>query len=190
MTILIALEKDSSHEVQWVNTNLAHGLQLFHVRKHHFNKSMMLAYVRSIEQKYHSRLVLHSHYHLAEQFGINRLHFNETKRLNKEHVPYQKKFKLSTSIHSMETFNALGDEWDYAFLSPLFPSISKPGYGTNTSLFAQLKNRTNTAVKLIGLGGISPKNALKTRQAGVDGIALMGSVWQSKNPLKTVQQCL
>lgn len=190
MTILLAPEKDSSHEIQWANTNLAHGLPLFHVRKHHFNEVMMLAYVRGINPEHRSQLVLHSHYHLAEQLGIERLHFSETKRLKMGSRPDFKKFKLSTSTHAMDTFNRLDQKWDYAFLSPVFPSISKPGYGAKKTVFDQLKNRTNHQVKLIALGGMTPENISEVKQAGADGVALMGCVWQAENPLKIVQQCL
>ena len=35
---------------------------------------------------------------------------------------------FSTSAHSLEELNELGARYDYMFLSPIFPSISKPGY--------------------------------------------------------------
>ena len=44
---------------------------------------------------------------------------------------------ISTSVHSWEEFEALPVGLTYAFISPLFDSISKPGYSANMALLSQ-----------------------------------------------------
>jgi len=75
------------------------------------------------------------------------------------------------------------------FLSPVFPSISKAGYGVNNTVLNELKQKNNPLIQLIGLGGIHPENCRKVLENGADGIALLGSIWQSNNPLNTFLSC-
>jgi thiamine-phosphate pyrophosphorylase len=134
-------------------------------------------------------LVLHGYGDLGKDHHISRLHFREADRnagIYKSHIG---KNILSTSVHDMETYNALGKEWEYSFFSPVFPSISKKGYGEDLSLIEELRYRTNQEVKLIALGGINENNICKVFENGADGAALLGAVWESDQPLNTFKKC-
>ncbi|GET46458.1 thiamine phosphate synthase [Capnocytophaga felis] len=187
--IIISPEKVYPDETYWVNGLLNEGLDCFHIRKPQFTEKMMLDYIEAIDKIHRSRLVLHSYHHLAEKLGIQRLHFSENDRKNKAYKRYKNHFSLSTSVHSMDAFNLLDDTWQYAFLSPVFASISKQGYGIKQNVFQELKQRTNTATELIALGGISAENLYLLASEPIDGIALLGFVWQGNHPLKNYRLC-
>ncbi|MCL1690787.1 thiamine phosphate synthase [Elizabethkingia anophelis] len=189
MIIVLSPEQEPEQEVYWINELLAGGLDYFHVRKYWLSEEAMCSYISQINEDYRDRLILHSHYNLAEEFGIVRLHFREESRLNKEQVNFQGKYILSTSTHSIEEFNTLGKEWTYAFLSPVFPSISKQGYGAHCNVLNDLKQRTNKNVQLVGLGGIDEHNIDIVLKSGVDGVAMLGNIWQSSNPLQVFLNC-
>jgi thiamine-phosphate pyrophosphorylase len=123
---------------------------------------------------------------LASAFRINRLHFSEKDRINS--LLSDKSIK-STSTHSTEEFNALESIFDYAFLSPIYPSISKPDYFSKINHLEAIKKRINFSTKLIALGGISSKNILTTLENGFNDVALLGSLWNSKNPLIQFKKC-
>uniref|UniRef100_A0A0G4I3P9 Thiamine phosphate synthase/TenI domain-containing protein n=1 Tax=Chromera velia CCMP2878 TaxID=1169474 RepID=A0A0G4I3P9_9ALVE len=76
---------------------------------------------------------------------------------------------------------------DYAFLSPIFPSISKEGYrpGAFSSLPGNELQRRLCGVPfpVFALGGISEKNVLSEKLKGFAGVGLLGSVWQSPDPV-------
>ncbi|MFK8271177.1 thiamine phosphate synthase [Capnocytophaga stomatis] len=188
-SIIISPEKDYPDETHWVNCLLNEGLNYFHIRKPQFTEKMMLDYIEAIDKTHRSRLVLHSFHHLAEGLGIQQLHFSESDRKNKAYERYKNHFLLSTSVHSINAFNQLNDTWQYAFLSPVFASISKQGYGVQHTVFEELKQRTNTTVELIALGGISTENLCNLASEPIDGVALLGSVWQGDNPLKNYRLC-
>lgn len=188
MIIVISPENAVENEGALVNALLANGLDLFHIRKYNFDDEEMKTYLNAISEGMREHLVLHSHYHLAAQFGIERLHVRESERLNKSYRGYEK-YKLSTSVHHIDNFNELGELWKYAFLSPFFPSISKAGYTSNERIMKNLERRKNTKVGLIALGGIRPENARKVVEHGADGIALLGSIWHSCRPLNIFLQC-
>jgi thiamine-phosphate pyrophosphorylase len=96
---------------------------------------------------------------------------------------------FSTSIHDLREWPLLAGQVELVFYSPIFPSISKPGYGPSASLDTvaqQLKTIREEYDKLpllIGLGGIHENNVAQVKQAGFDGAALMGALWQRTDPI-------
>jgi thiamine-phosphate pyrophosphorylase len=185
MIVIISPEEPALNETAFVNSFFENGLDLFHVRKYGFSDTEMQRYLNAIDLKFRNQIVSHSHFHLAKELGIHRLHFREAERMKKSYLSFPD-YTLSTSVHSIEDFNALDKVWKYAFLSPVFPSISKSGYGEHTSVLDDLKRRSNTEVGLIGLGGIDQNNY---KSVLADGVALLGSIWISDNPLNAFLKC-
>lgn len=188
MIVIISPEARVANETLYVNSFFENGLDVFHVRKYEFSDNEMQNYLNGIDKKFRSRIVLHSHFHLAKELDVNRLHFREYDRLKKSYVNYEG-HQLSTSVHSIEDFNKLDELWRYAFLSPVFPSISKAGYGEHYTVLIELKRKNNRNVKLIALGGIQAENCKHVMDNAADGIALLGSIWQSQDPLNTFLSC-
>jgi len=188
MIVVISPEQGVALETYWVNRLLEEGLERFHVRKPSLDDSAVIEYLKQIDSAYYSKLVLQDRPHVATDFDLTRFHYSEKER-NGILVKDEHKSLFSTSVHSVDEFNTLGCFWDSAFLSPIFPSISKTGYGVDTAIAKQLKLRTNHKTKLIGLGGITPQNMQEVLALGVDGVALLGAIWQSENPLQTFKLC-
>ncbi|MGH8874104.1 MAG: thiamine phosphate synthase [Acidimicrobiia bacterium] len=70
---------------------------------------------------------------------------------------------------------------DYATLSPVFPSLSKPGYGP--SLGAEgLARLVGPELPHFALGGISPGRVQACLEAGAYGVAVMGAVMSAERP--------
>ena len=189
MIIVLTPEEAYLQEQAHIHAMFAHGLPLYHIRKYGWDEPTMGRYIEGFEPQYRHRLVLHTHHHRACDWGISRLHFPEKARHAQQHLNYIESHTCSTSVHSMADFNALENYWTYAFLSPVYPSISKPGYGQGRTVLHSLGERRQTTTKLIGLGGIGPANYHRVYQEGADGMALMGSVWQSEDPLHTFLTC-
>ncbi|WP_409417488.1 thiamine phosphate synthase [Flavobacterium sp. PS2] len=179
-----------ANEINVIHSLFEEGLQLFHVRKPDYSLKEMISFVEQISPEFRSRLVLHSHHESIENFKINRIHFTEEKRKkNLEFLPKFTNLILSTSTHSISDFNSLAPEFEYAFLSPVYPSISKENYLPKTDLFEAIKNRTNIKTKLIALGGINSENIEQTLATGFDNVALLGSIWNAENPIKNFKSC-
>ena len=64
---------------------------------------------------------------------------------------------------------------DYATLSPIFPSSSKPGYGPALGLEA-LREAASFELPVLALGGVSVATARSCVNAGAHGVAVMGAV--------------
>jgi thiamine-phosphate pyrophosphorylase len=195
MIVVISSPTPITKEASLINQLFDEGLAVFHLRKPESSSQELVLLLQEINPEYYSKIVLHSHHYLAKSFGINRLHFNEVSRkqliedaletYNAEGVI------LSTSIHSTDDYNQLSDKFDYAFLSPVFDSISKPNYQAQTFNLSSINKKTD--IKLIALGGIDETNCTKAFEMGFDGIALLGAIWNSENKItafKTIQsQC-
>lgn len=183
-------------EIDILHSLFEEGLYLLHIRKPDFSELEMAHFIHPIKMEFRSKLVLHSHHDLAKDFGINRIHFSEKERKNQRHLfskfsdsVKDKSEFISTSTHSIDDFNSLENDFDYAFLSPVFKSISKENYHPKTDLFKALKSRTNYKTKNIALGGINSENIQKTLENGFDNIALLGAVWNNTNPVKEFKLC-
>ena len=71
---------------------------------------------------------------------------------------------------------------DYVTLSPIFASLSKPGYGPGPGLQGLRRAVSAGSLPVIALGGIEPENAPLCLEAGAHGIAVMGAVMAAENP--------
>ncbi|HUB94501.1 MAG TPA: thiamine phosphate synthase [Stellaceae bacterium] len=68
---------------------------------------------------------------------------------------------------------------DYATLSPIYPSRSKPDYGPAVGLEALAVAARAAPLPLLALGGIDAANIAATLAAGAAGIAVMGEAMRS-----------
>ncbi|MBK0370997.1 thiamine phosphate synthase [Flavobacterium agrisoli] len=181
------------NEIEIIHALFEEGLELLHIRKPEYSEVRMALFIQQIEKEFRKKLVLHSQHQIAELFGINHFYFTKNDRKNEIPNKYLKSSTIpltkSTSTHSIEEFNSLSTDYDYAFLSPVFPSISKENYFSKTDLLKSIKNRTNFNTKLIALGGIEPKNTAQALENGFDNVALLGTIWCSNNPIQNFKSC-
>lgn len=90
---------------------------------------------------------------------------------------------VGVSTHNLEeALRAAEEGADYITLSPIFPSISKPGYGPPLGLETLREVVQAVPIPVIALGGITPENARACREAGAAGIAVLGSVMATEDP--------
>lgn len=174
------------NEINIIHSLFTEGLKLLHVRKPNFSETEMKAFLSEIRLEFRSQLVLHQHHHLADEFTIDRLHFSEKDRAGSYLFP---KKIISTSTHSITDFNMLDAVFEYAFLSPVFSSISKKGYASKLDFSIEIGKRTNHKTKLIALGGIQSENINQAIAFGFDNVALLGTIWESTNPLENFKKC-
>ena len=84
----------------------------------------------------------------------------------------------SVSCHAWEEVAALS-EAAYAFLSPVFDSISKKGYKAAFDP-EEIRGKLSLSLprpRVVALGGIGPGNIGSARRMGFDGAAVLGALW-------------
>ncbi|MEV4539519.1 thiamine phosphate synthase [Asanoa sp. NPDC049518] len=83
---------------------------------------------------------------------------------------------VGRSCHDLaEVAAAAAEGCDYVTVSPVYPSVSKPGYGPPLGP-AGLAALTRTGPPVFALGGVGPRQVAECRAAGAHGVAVMGGV--------------
>ncbi len=87
---------------------------------------------------------------------------------------------LGYSAHAVsEASEAVDAGADYVFLSPVFPSRSKPGLAPRGPGFLEEAAGVLGPGRLVALGGITAETVGRARVAGAAGAAVMGAVMRS-----------
>lgn len=188
--IVFSNPEKSEQESEMINTLFDYGLECLHIRKPSYLKEELGLFIEAIEEQHHEKLVLHSHYELAEKYKVRGVHFtrsfiknnSDTELKNVFETFKNSNFSVSRTTHSFSDIDNLNLDYTYVFLSPIFDSISKTDYKSNFDLaevYVNLKNKKiNT--KVIALGGLNEKNIETALSCGFDGIAVLGTIWKTE----------
>ncbi|PTT00171.1 hypothetical protein DBR11_10615 [Pedobacter sp. HMWF019] len=171
-------------EPEILNRLFDQGLLVLHLRKPAYTKMKYRELLKKIKSEHHQKIALHQYHELAVEFGIHRFHYPEKSRTESIIPPKLKGQVYSTSVHYLKDFDQDLSGFDYVLMGPVFDSISKTGYKEMDykNHPNQLKNNN---IKIYGIGGITPGNGLKTQKYGFYGVAIMGYLWQQKDPVAT-----
>lgn len=165
------------------------GLMKLHLRKPGAGKPALEGLLKRLTPLWAERLVLHGSAELAAQYGLAQVHGSVELREGKGRsgggpvlerggwlsAESRGRRAVSTSVHSWEEFVALPDGLAYAFISPLFDSISKRGYVANPKLLEQPAG--DMPCLPMGLGGIGPDTISEMIRRGWKGGAVLGWIW-------------
>jgi thiamine-phosphate pyrophosphorylase len=102
-------------------------------------------------------------------------------------VPRPVPARLGRSCHCAgDVARAALDGCSYATLSPIYPTVSKPGYGPALGPGCL----GGHALPVWALGGVSAANAGSCIEAGAAGVAVMGAVMRASDPAAVVAALL
>ena len=181
--IVITLPDFFPEEADRINWPFHSGLERLHLRKPHAGRASLKELLGKIDSEFYPRMVLHDCFDLAEEFVLGGIHLN---RRNPEPLP-SFKGTVSRSCHSISELGKYPD-LDYLFLSPIFPSISKSGYGDGFPIGrlrdAAEKGEIND--RIYALGGISAETIPLLDGLPFGGVAVLGALWGSV-PCKEVK---
>lgn len=125
--------------------------------------------IDEIPKEYRHKISIHEHLYLAVEYGLGGVHLSSRNST----LPHGWQGLVSRSFHKIEEFGQ--PDYDYAFLSPVFPSISKPGYFPTLSK-AEMQAAVNS--KIIALGGVTEERLAEVEKMGFGGAAFLGNVWR------------
>lgn len=171
-TIVITAPGEVKDEAARCNLLFAAGLDALHLRKPGASAEAYEAFICAIDPAFRPRVVIHDHYELAERYGLGGIHLRAGRAADAAAWPHE---RVSISCHSVEEIQALPFRPAYCFLSPVFDSISKPGY---TAAFPRLPEVGGLGTPVVALGGITPERVAACREAGFAGVAALGYIWE------------
>ena len=201
LKIIFSYPTELPNEVDMVNEVLATEIDYFHIRKPEFDTLAMQNYIESIHSEHYHKLVVHSHYECVKRYELAGIHLNK-KGLNSIRTeeesdkcyiePLLLKNRqievfgdrpgiVSASAHSFDEILSFPFAVDYVTLSPIYDSITKPGYKSEYTDIQKLKLfLAGCPTKVIALGGVKEENEAALKEIGFAGFAILGQYWHNK----------
>lgn len=170
-------------ETELVNNLFRAGMERLHLRKPKSSEEELASWLQNIDSQYYDRIVLHDHFNLISRFPLGGVHLNSRNPEYHKTGPGQD-ITISRSCHSITEVIQYKSECNYLFLSPIYDSISKEGYGAAFSRI-DLKQAADEGIidsKVLALGGVSLEHIPELRSMGFGGAAVLGALWQAKSP--------
>lgn len=161
-------------EAQIISALFQEGMKKLHLRKPQSSKDELRLLLEAIPTECHIHIILHDHFELSGEYSIGGIHLNSRNRM----VPEGFKGSISRSCHSLEEVQD-NRQLDYVFLSPIFQSISKEGYGSGFAIEDLRKAAADGIIneKVIALGGIDETTIQLIEPLHFGGAAILGALW-------------
>lgn len=185
-TIVITRPAFFDGETDLVNNLFREGMERLHLRKPGASEEELTAWLQNIDSQYYGRIVLHDCFPLAEIFALGGVHLNSRNPKAPQGILGM---TVSRSCHSIREVIQHKSECDYLFLSPIYDSISKEGYGAAFSCI-ELKRAAEEGIidsQVFALGGVSLEHIPEIRSLGFGGAAVLGALWQAADPVKYLE---
>jgi thiamine-phosphate pyrophosphorylase len=200
LLVVISPEGEDPREQRLLVALVAAGLERYHVRKPGWSATRLEAWLAELPATVRSRVVLHQHHELAPRLGLAGRHWRDDGTAPAR--PDRTAGIASRSCHELGTLRDALGHYDAVLLGPVFPSISKPGHGGRRSqeavdlrlarARAVLASRDAAARRttVLALGGVTAGAIARCREAGFDGVAALGAVWNCRDPLGAFEDLL
>lgn len=168
-TRVITSPGDVADEAAKLAVLLDAGVDYVHVRKPSWSLPEVRRLIEEMPYRLRKRVILHGHFELLNDMNLGGVSLNR----RNPHAP-STALVTGVSCHSVEEARENASR-DFILLSPVYPSISKPGYAPGEDLLHSTDSLRG--IKAIALGGVRPENFAELREAGFFGAALLGYVW-------------
>jgi thiamine-phosphate pyrophosphorylase len=186
MFVLITSEHFIDDECKILNKFLEHDIYI-HIRKPFADTIQISNLLNSVSPEFYPKISIHNYHELLDNYLLGGIHLSAFNRPSIENLLSQmpdvlKNIRISYSLHENDKNVTLKFFPHYVFISPVWNSISKPGYEGKNLRSKDFK--LNPQTLKIALGGIKTENVEQTLVRGYDGIAVCGYIWNSGNPYK------
>lgn len=169
LLVAITPESPSAKETDRICRLLDGGFDYVHIRKPSWTTDEVRRYLDSIPDRLYSLLTIHDFFEVAVEYGLGGIHLNGRRSTTTPGWTG----RVSRSCHTLEEIQELTVE-DYAFLSPIFDSISKAGYKSGFSDMQLMQACATAPNRLVALGGMTASRMQTVTNLGFCGCAFLG----------------
>ncbi|SEW13659.1 thiamine phosphate synthase [Chitinophaga arvensicola] len=198
--IWIITSPERVYEEEKIITGLLNaGVGRILLRKPGWSTEQYAALLNQLPANYYTRLLIRDQPSLATEYGLAGVHWsgegrkqltaitvnyagangNDTSVFPADssmHYTSHGKFQEnSTGIHSTDEITLTNKRFQTLLLSPVFNSISKPGYQGKFGVPLPHSRQQ----QVLALGGVDQHNIHLVKQWQFDGAALLGAIWQT-----------
>jgi thiamine-phosphate pyrophosphorylase len=141
--------------------------------------------IANLGRRYGACVVVNDDVAAAQAADAAGVHLSQGRSVAKARAALGPGALIGVSTHDeAEALAAEAAGADYVTFSPVFASLSKPGYGPGPGegfeALARIAHRL--AIPVVALGGIEPANAARCLAAGARAVAVLGAVMAAPDP--------
>ena len=186
--ILITLPRILKNEAETLAALCGAGVSIIHIRKPEASEPEIEELLKTLQAlgADMSRLTIHYNEPLARKYGLGGVHL----RIEELLAGAGEGLRRSCSAHGWTEAERAATDADYVFLSPLFDSISKPGYRSAIDPAEAAERLRRRKGRIVALGGIRPANIARVRRIGFDGAAVLGAAWSADEKAVNTERTL
>ena len=186
--ILITLPRILKNEAETLAALCGAGVSVIHIRKPEASEPEIEELLKTLQAlgADMSRLTIHYNEPLARKYGLGGVHL----RIEELLAGAGEGLRRSCSAHGWTEAERAATDADYVFLSPLFDSISKPGYRSAIDPAEAAERLRRRKGRIGGLGGSRPANIARVRRIGFDGAAVLGAAWSADEKAVNTERTL
>ena len=152
-------------------------VDIVHIRKPETSQGEVERLLDAIPSAFYSRLVLHDHHPLAIKYHLRGVHLNS----RNPQAPEGFDGAVSISCHSLDELAECRQRpYVYMSLSPVFDSISKPGYHSafTAQQIAEARQQGLIDHRVMALGGVTFDKVNEVLEMGFGGAMILGDAWK------------
>ena len=168
-------------ETDIVNDLFRSGMERLHLRKPKASEDELSVWLQHIDHQYYARILLHDCGYLVKKFYMGGVLLNSRNPEAPENI---QGITVSRSCHSIDEVAEHKGRCNYLFLSPIYDSISKEGYGAAYSRIDLERAAAEGIIddKVLALGGENLEHIPEIRSMCFGGAVVLGALWQAKSP--------
>lgn len=180
MKLILLTSPDFFVEEDKILTTLfEEGLDYLHLRKPNSEPVFCERLLTLLPEEYHSRIVVHDHFYLKEEFnlmGIHLSHHNPT-------PPPDYKDMVSRTCYTLDEVKIHKVDSKYVILKNVFDSISEPNYRSRFTAgdLAVAARQGVIDRHVMAQGGIALENIPEVAEYGFGGVVIRGDLWKRFN---------
>lgn len=169
--VVVTAPEPQPDEIQVLHRLFATGLERLHLRRPLWHTADFDTFLQTFSQEERRKIWIHRRSDLVLKHGLAGV------QLSGSETDCQQEIAVSRSLHTLEELAALQPQ-QRAFLSPIFPSISKIGYAQTWDL-PRLSELLGHHPNITALGGITPERLCQAAALGFRSAAVLGYLWNA-----------
>lgn len=132
---------------------------------------------------YSAQLFINSRIEIAIDIGADGLHLpGDSVSVEKVIEETDRRLIIGVSVHTLTEAKQRETEGvDFITYSPIYPTLSKPGYGPAVGVEGLRNVAKGVNVPVFALGGITPERVSECLDVGAYGVAVMSGVMSPEN---------
>ncbi|GEP92958.1 thiamine-phosphate pyrophosphorylase [Chitinophaga terrae (ex Kim and Jung 2007)] len=174
MLWIITAPQAVEHEAAIIPALLQAGADRLLIRKPGWTAENYEQLLQQLPSNAYPNILVRDHHTLALKYGLAGVHWSK-------YPVFVPGLEHSRGVHDPSEIEQQDTRFTTLLLSPVFDSISKPGYKGMHNKSAGKFNRP-----VLALGGIDDTNISRLREWGFTGAALLGAIW--KEPANAINR--